>query len=67
MNNLYAHLKKMMPVAESVGEVNGVAMNENWCGLYDRVTITGNTRTGHSFELTLEIKLEKKEDDTDGN
>ena len=62
MNNLYGHMKRMLPVAENVGAVTGVAMNENWCGLYDRITITGNDFAGRSFEMTLEIKLDKEEE-----
>ena len=60
--NLYGHMKRMLPVAELVGDVNGVSMNENWCGMYDRITITGETRDGHRFELFLEIKLDKEEE-----
>ena len=61
MKNLYGHMKRMLPVAENVGTVTGVAMNENWCGMYDRITITGKDFAGRSFEMTLEIKLEKED------
>ena len=65
MSNLYAHMKRMLPVAEAVGNVTGVALNENWCGIYDRITVTGTTHAGHDFELALEIKLENKEEEKD--
>ena len=61
MSNLYGHMKRMLPVAENVGTVTEVAMNENWCGLYDRISITGKDIAGRSFEMTLEIKLDKEE------
>ena len=62
MKSLYGHMKRMLPVAENVGTVTEMAMSENWCGMYDRITITGKDFNGRSFELTLEIKLEKEEE-----
>lgn len=64
--SFYGHMKKMLPVAENVGSINGVALSENWCGMYDRIVITGYTPEGREFEMTLEIKTEKEEK-KDGN
>ena len=63
MSNLYIILKKMMPVAETAGEIHEFSMDENWIGMgTDRVYISGKTYDGRKFDLTLEIKKGVEED-----
>ena len=58
--NLYFTMKKMLLVAESVGDIKDVGMTENWIGLKDRVAIIGNTDDGRKFELVLEVDTKKE-------
>lgn len=60
MNNLYIFLKRMLPVAEIVGDIKDVGMTENWIGLKDRVAISGKTIDGRKFELVLEIDINEE-------
>ena len=59
--SLYYTMKKMLPVAESVGDIKDVGMTENWIGLKDRVAISGKTIDGRKFELVLEIDTKEEE------
>ena len=58
--SLYYTMKKMLPVAESVGDIKDVGMTENWIGLKDRVSISGKTIDGRKFELVLEIDTKEE-------
>ena len=58
--SLYYTMKQMLPVAEAVGNVKDVNMEENWIGLKDRVYISGNTCDGRKFSLVLEIDTQEE-------
>lgn len=61
MTNIYNCLKKMMPVAESLGDIMEVSMEYEWLEKYDRIAIAGETNSGRRFELKLEIDKPKEE------
>lgn len=61
--NLYSCLKKMMPVAESIGDITEVGMDYEWIKDHDRIVISGETNSGRKFELKLDIEIKKEEQD----
>lgn len=61
MSKVYRHLKKMILLADDIGEVDNITMGE-WLETSDRVYINGKTQDGREFTLTLEIEKEAKED-----
>ena len=61
MMDLYNALKKMMPVAESLGKVHEAEMGD-WLKDQERITLCGVTPDGRKYELRLEIDKEAKTD-----
>ena len=61
MNKIYGFMKRMMGVAEAVGNITGVDMGE-WLDKYDRISIRGTTPEGQEFEMILEINKEVEQD-----
>ena len=61
--NLYSVLKRMLPVAETIGDITEVKMDNAWIDKYDRVFIAGETNSGRKFELILDIEIMKEEND----
>lgn len=61
MSKMYNYMRRMMGVAETVGDITGVDMGE-WLDKYDRISIRGTTNDGQKFEMTLEIHKEVEQD-----
>ena len=61
MSKMYNHMRRMMGVAETVGDITGVDMGE-WLDKYDRISLRGTTSDGQKFEMTLEITKEVEQD-----
>ena len=60
--NLYSCLNRMLPVAESMGDISEVHMDYEWIEGFDRISISGLTNSGRKFDLTLDIKINKEEE-----
>ena len=61
MSKMYNYMRRMMGVAETVGDITGVDMGE-WLDKYDRISLRGTTHDGQKFEMTLEINKEVEQD-----
>ena len=61
MSKMYNYMRRMMGVAETVGDITGVDMGE-WLDKYDRISLRGTTPDGQKFEMTLEITKEVNQD-----
>ena len=61
MSKMYNYMKRMMGVADTVGDVTGIDMGE-WLDKYDRISIRGTTPDGQKFDLVLEITKEVEQD-----
>ena len=61
MSRMYLNLKRLMSVAENVGEVTTVEMFD-FLDKYDRITLRGMTGDGKRFELNLEVEKEVQQD-----
>ena len=61
MSKMYNYMRRMMGVAETVGDITGVDMGE-WLDKYDRISLRGTTPDGQKFEMTLEINKEVEQD-----
>ena len=61
MSKMYNYMRRMMGVAETVGDITGVDMGE-WLDKYDRISLRGTTPDGQKFERTLEITKEVEKD-----
>ena len=61
MSKMYSHMKRMMTVAENVGDITGIDMGE-WLDKYDRISFAGTTPEGLKFELNLQINKEVEQD-----
>lgn len=61
MSKMYSYLRRMLGVAETVGDISEVDMGE-WLDKHDRIFIKGITAEGRSFEMVLEIGKEVQKD-----
>ena len=61
MSKMYNHLNRMLPVAESVGDITSLDMGD-WANKYERISICGKTPEGRDFELVLEVTKEVEQD-----
>ena len=61
MSKMYNFMRRMMGIAETVGDVTGIDMGE-WLDKYDRISLRGTTPEGQKFEMTLEINKEVEQD-----
>lgn len=60
---MYKYLRRIMGVAESIGEPNKVDLGR-WVSGKDRISISGVAEDGRKFEIELTVEKEEK---TDGN
>lgn len=61
MSKMYNFMRRMMGIAETVGDVTEIDMGE-WLEKYDRISMRGTTPEGQKFEMTLEINKEVAQD-----
>ena len=61
MSKMYNFMRRMMGIAETVGDVTEIDMGE-WLEKYDRISLRGTTPEGQKFEMTLEINKEVEQD-----
>ena len=61
MSKMYNFMRRMMGIAETVGDVTEIDMGE-WLEKYDRISLRGTTPEGQKFEMTLEINKEVAQD-----
>ena len=61
MSKMYNFMRRMMGIAETVGDVTDIDMGE-WLEKYDRISMRGTTPEGKKFEMTLEISKEVEQD-----
>ena len=61
MSKMYNFMRRMMGIAETVGDVTEIDMGE-WLEKYDRISMRGTTPEGQKFEMILEINKEVEQD-----
>ena len=61
MSKMYNFMRRMMGIAETVGDVTEIDMGE-WLDKYDRISLRGTTPEGQKFEMILEINKEVEQD-----
>ena len=61
MSKMYNFMRRMMGIAETVGDVTDIDMGV-WLEKYDRISLRGTTPEGQKFEMTLEINKEVEQD-----
>lgn len=61
MSKMYNYMKKMMSVAEFVGDITCADMGV-FLQKYDRISLSGTTSDGQKFVMTLEITKEVEQD-----
>ena len=61
MSKMYNFMRRMMGIAETVGDVTEINMGV-WLESYDRISLRGTTPEGQKFEMYLEINKEVEQD-----
>lgn len=60
---MYQNLRVLLNVADTIGDVDDVRMDNNWLPGKDHITISGTTKEGDKFSLDLEIVRKEVSDD----